>query len=90
MTMESLKRNNQTLEGQLKDALEKLAASADSVVVKCNHEDVDNQLAVKVEQLEAELKMAKVELRLRQEDVNEEQDKLAVQLDSLRVSFLKF
>jgi len=85
VTIESLKKKNEELVEQLKDALEKLAASADSVVVKCNHEDIDIELVAKVEQLEGELEMAKVELRLRQEDVNEENDKLTEQLDSLRL-----
>jgi len=85
MTLEMLQKKNEELQLQLKDALEKLKASEDSVVVKCNHEDTDASLKSRVEQLEAELEMTKVELRMRQEDVNEENDKLAEQLDSLRL-----
>ena len=90
MTMEMLQKKNEALKHQLKDALEKLKASEDSVVVKCNHEDQDSNMNSRVEQLEAELEMTKVELRMRQEDVNEENDKLAEQLDSLRVSLELF
>ena len=86
ITVEGLQKKNEQLEQQLREALDKSKATEDSIVVKCNHEDVDSVLKTRVEQLEAELEVTKVELRLRQEDVNEENDKLAEQLDSLRVS----
>jgi len=85
ITVEGLQKKNEELEKQLREALDKFKASEDSIVVKCNHEDVDSVLKTRVEQLEAELEVTKVELRLRQEDVNEENDKMAEQLDSLRL-----
>ena len=55
----------------------------DSVVVKFNHETVEEELKSKVDQLETELETLKDELRLRDED-REQSEMLAQQLDSLK------
>ena len=72
------------LEHQLRDAMDKLVMSEDSVVVKLGHEGVEDQLRSKVEQLEAELETCRVELRLKDED-REKSERLAEQLDNLKV-----
>ena len=84
---EGLKERIQELEHQLNDAMDKLLLSQDSVVVRCEHETVEEELRTRVEQLEAELETHKVELRLRDED-RKESEMLAEQLDSLKVSLL--
>ena len=81
---EGLKERIQELEHQLNDAMDKLLLSQDSVVVRCEHETVEEELRTRVEQLEAELETHKVELRLRDED-RKESEMLAEQLDSLKV-----
>jgi len=72
------------LENQLRDAMDKLVMSEDSVVVKLGHEGVEDQLRSKVEQLEAELETCRVELRLKDED-REKSERLAEQLDNLKI-----
>ena len=87
---EDLKLMNKELQDQLNDALEKLASAGERRSEGgCDHETIEKDLKLKIEQLEAELEVTKDELRLRQEEVNAEQDKLSQQLNNLQVS-LKF
>ena len=72
------------LEQQLNDAMEKLLMSEDSVVVHSGDKETETALRTSLEQLEAELETCKVELRLRDEDL-ERSEKLAEELDTLKV-----
>ena len=88
-SVETLKTRIVELEQQLNDAMDKLLMTEDSVVVKFNHETVEDELKSKVDQLETELETLKDELRLRDED-REQSERLAQQLDSLKVIYLTF
>ena len=83
-TVETLKAKIADLEHQLNDAMDKLLMTEDSVVVKFNHETVEEELKTKVDQLETELETLKDELKLRDED-REQAEKLAQELDNLKV-----
>ena len=85
-SVETLKTRIVELEQQLNDAMDKLLMTEDSVVVKFNHETVEDELKSKVDQLETELETLKDELRLRDED-REQSERLAQQLDSLKVNY---
>ena len=74
--METLKTRIVELEQQLNDAMDKLLMTEDSVVVKFNHETIEEELKTKVDQLETELETLKDELKLRDED-REQAEKLA-------------
>ena len=68
------------------DALDKLRLLEDKIEVYEKGDGEVDALKMRIEQLEAELEVSKVELRIRQEDVDKENDKLAKQLDSLKVN----
>ena len=82
--MTRLKARVTELEQQLNDAMDKLLMSEDSVVVHSGDKETETELRNKVEQLETELETCKVELRLRDEDL-EKSEKLAEELDTLKV-----
>ena len=94
VTIGGLKKKNDDLKRQLADALSKLRLLEDRMECYEKAEGEANALKTRIEQLEAELAVSKVELRIRQDDVDEENDKLAKQLDSLKVctiiSLLRF
>ena len=86
-SVEALKTRIVDLEHQLNDAMDKLLMTEDSVVVKFNHETIEEELKTKVDQLETELETLKDELKLRDED-REQAEKLAQELDNLKVSIV--
>ena len=69
------------LELQLADATEKLMEKEDTTVVQCAREA---EMKLRIEQLEVEMETLKIELKLREEE-REESEKLAEQLDTLKV-----
>ena len=84
--VEALRKKNAELEMQLSNALETSWILQGRVETYENGGEGEIVLKTRIEQLEAELEVTKVELRIRQEDVDEENDKLAKQLDSLKVN----
>ena len=67
---------------QLKDAMEKLMEKEGTTVAQGAKEE---EMKQRIEQLEAEMETLKTELKLREEE-REESEKLAEQLDTLKVS----
>ena len=80
--VKSLKTRISELELQLKDATEKLMEKEDNTVAQGAKEE---EMKQRIEQLEAEMETLKTELKLREEE-REESEKLAEQLDTLKVS----
>ena len=78
---ESLRARIAELELQLADATEKLMEKEDTTVVQCAREA---EMKLRIEQLEVEMETLKIELKLREEE-REESEKLAEQLDTLKV-----
>ena len=78
--MESLHARITELEDQLKNATEKLIEKDTTVV----HSAMEEELKLRIEQLEAEMETMRSELKLREEE-REESEKLAEQLDTLKV-----
>ena len=79
--VESLRARISELELQLEDATEKLMEKEDTKVVQCAREE---EMKLRLEQLEAEMETLRTELKLREEE-REESEKLAEQLDTLKV-----
>ena len=79
--VESLRARISELELQLEDATEKLMEKEDTKVVQCAKEE---EMKLRMEQLEAEMETLRSELKLREEE-REESEKLAEQLDTLKV-----
>ena len=82
--VETLQARISELELQLEDAMQKLVAD-DTVVVKCSQEE---EMKLRIEQMEAEMETYKAELKLREEE-QEKAEKLVEQLDSLKVNAIK-
>ena len=78
--VESLHARITELEDQLKNATEKLMEKDTTVV----HSAMEEELKLRIEQLEAEMETMRSELKLREEE-REESEKLAEQLDTLKV-----
>ena len=79
--VESLQAKITELEDQLKNATEKLMEKDDTTVVQSAKEE---EMKLRIEQLEAEMETMKAELKLREEE-REDSEKLAEQLDALQV-----
>jgi len=86
VTIGGLKKKNDELKTELVDALDKLRLLEDKIEFYEKGDGEVDALKMRIEQLEAELEVSKVELRIRQEDVDKENDKLAKQLDSLKLA----
>merc|ERR550519_3169997 len=80
---DELEKRNLDLEQKLKETLEKLRSAESKKLVICDHEDMNAELTARIEQLEIELNVAKVELRIREDE--EKKEKLTDQLDNLRL-----